>query len=401
MSVPRLRFKEFSEKWEFPPIGDILKIKSGFGFKASEYCGFGAKLLQIENVGYGKINWNTNSYLPFDYLDKYPELHLKENDIVIALNRPVTNNQLKISKISISDTPSILYQRVGKLCLINESIQPDYIFQVFSIYVKDFVLKQAIGSDQPFISITSLYKYRIPLPSFPEQTKIANFLTSIDEKISQLTQKYDLLKQYKKGVMQQIFSQKLRFKDEDGWEFPEWDEKFGNEVFDSVTDKDHNSDLPILAISQEHGAIPREMIDYNISVTDKSIETYKVVQIGDFIISLRSFQGGIEYSAYKGICSPAYVILRPWIEINRIFFRFYLKTENYIKELNRNIEGIRDGKMISYKYFSEILLPFPSLAEQTKIANFLTAIDDKITQAQTQLDAVKQYKKGLLQQLFV
>ncbi|PSJ18294.1 hypothetical protein [Nitrosomonas supralitoralis] len=131
--------------------------------------------------------------------------------------------------------------------------------------------------------------------------------------------------------MHQLLSQRLRFKDEDEdeREFPEWEEKFGNEVFDSITDKDHNSDLPVLAISQELGAVPLKMIDYNISAAEKRIETYKVVQIGGFIISLRSFQGGIEYSACKGIYSHAYVILRPSIEINRIFFRFYLKTKNY------------------------------------------------------------------------
>ena len=85
--------------------------------------------------------------------------------------------------------------------------------------------------------------------------------------------------------------------------------KFGNEIFENISDKNHNSDLPILAITQDNGAIPRDLIDYNVTVTDKSIESYKVVQIGDFIISLRSFQGGVEYSAYKGICSPAYIVL--------------------------------------------------------------------------------------------
>ena len=114
--------------------------------------------------------------------------------------------------------------------------------------------------------------------------------------------------------------------------------------------------MPILAISQEYGAVPREMINYQISVTEKSIDGYKVVEKGDFIISLRSFQGGIEYSNYKGICSPAYIILRSKIDINDHFYKTYFKTNNYIQELCRKLEGIRDGKMISYKYFSEIKL---------------------------------------------
>lgn len=211
----------------------------------------------------------------------------------------------------------------------------------------------------------------------------------------------NLLQQYKKGVIQQIFTQEISFKDEKGENFPDWKEKNGNDIFENISDKKHNSDLPILAITQEHGAIPRELIDYNISVTDKSVESYKVVQIGDFIISLRSFQGGIEFSNYKGICSPAYIILRPHIEINKQFFKYYLKTDNYIQELQKNLEGIRDGKMISFKYFSNIKLPLPCFEEQTKIANFLSAIDDKINLCQLQIEKTEVWKKGLLQQMFV
>ncbi len=158
----------------------------------------------------------------------------------------------------------------------------------------------------------------------------------------------------------------------------EWEEKNGNEIFKSISDKNHTSELPILAISQEHGAIPRDLIDYKITVTDKSISSYKVVRKGNFIISLRSFQGGIEYSEYDGICSPAYVILKSKIAISDYFFKYYLKTDRYILELNKKLEGIRDGKMISYGYFSEIKLPYPSLLEQKRIADLLSLIDKRI-----------------------
>lgn len=192
----------------------------------------------------------------------------------------------------------------------------------------------------------------------------------------------------------------LRFKDDDGNDFPDWEKKNGNDLFANISNKNHNSDLPILAITQEHGAIPRDMIDFNISVMDKSIDGYKVVDVGDFIISLRSFQGGIEYSNHRGICSPAYIILRSKVEIDKRFYKFYFKTENYIKSLNKKLEGIRDGKMISYKYFSEIELPFPCLEEQTKIANFLTAIDEKIDSLEKELNELKAYKKGVMQAIF-
>ncbi|EAM8271227.1 restriction endonuclease subunit S [Salmonella enterica subsp. enterica serovar Glostrup] len=181
---------------------------------------------------------------------------------------------------------------------------------------------------------------------------------------------------------------------------PGWDAVYGNKAFEQVSNKDHNSDLPILAITQEYGAIPREIIDYNVSVTEKSVQSYKVVDVGDFIISLRSFQGGIEYSEYKGLCSPAYVILRNKRDIDKRFFKQYFKAKSFIRDLTKNLEGLRDGKMISYNQFSEVLLPKPSPEEQRKIANCLASIDELITLHTQKLDALKDYKKGLMQQLF-
>ena len=179
-----------------------------------------------------------------------------------------------------------------------------------------------------------------------------------------------------------------------------WSYVHGNELFVPIVNKNHNSDLPVLSITQDHGAVPREMIDYNVIVSKKSIAGYKIVEVGDFIISLRSFQGGIEYSNYKGLCSPAYIILRRKNEtICNDFYRHYFKSYQFIQDLNRNLEGIRDGKMISYQQFSEILVPYPPLAEQQRIANCLSSIDECLNVANKKLELLKAHKKGLMQQL--
>ena len=180
----------------------------------------------------------------------------------------------------------------------------------------------------------------------------------------------------------------------------EWNYENGDELFDPIVNKNHNSDLPILAITQEQGAIPRDMIDYHVSVTDKSVESYKVVEVGDFIISLRSFQGGIEYSQYKGLCSPAYIILRKKTALENDFYRHYFKSRPFIRDLNKNLEGIRDGKMISYKQFSEILIPKPKPQEQQKIAACLSSLDELITAESQKLEVLKEHKKVVLQNLF-
>lgn len=200
------------------------------------------------------------------------------------------------------------------------------------------------------------------------------------------------------GNKKQALMPRLRFPEfraEDGW-----GSEFGNMIFDQISNKDHNSDLPVLAITQEQGAIPREMIDYHVSVTDKSLESYKVVEVGDFVISLRSFQGGIEFSRYRGICSPAYVILRLRHGHSEDYFRHYLKTDRFIAQMIKNLEGLRDGKMISYKQFSELELPIPPRDEQQKIADCLSSLDDLIAAETYKLDTLKTHKKGLMQQLF-
>lgn len=191
---------------------------------------------------------------------------------------------------------------------------------------------------------------------------------------------------------------KLRFpefRDAEGW-----DQKYGDELFDAVNNRSPSEALPILAITQEHGAIPRNQIDYHVSVTEQSIDSYKVVEKGDFVISLRSFQGGIEFSNYRGICSPAYVILRRKGEGSDGYFRHLFKSARFIHQLTRNIEGLRDGKMISYKQFSEQLIPVAKPPEQHKIASCLNSLDELVAAQSQKVEALKTYKRSLQQQLF-
>lgn len=181
---------------------------------------------------------------------------------------------------------------------------------------------------------------------------------------------------------------------------PGWETRSGDQLFDSINNQASADGLPVLAITQEHGAIPRDEINYHVSVSSKSIESYKEVCQGDFIISLRSFQGGIEYSSYHGICSPAYVILRQKFRGSSDFFQHYFKSDRFIRQLTRNLEGLRDGKMISYKQFCDQDLLFPNPREREKIADTLASLDELIEAESRKLQALGDHKKGLMQQLF-
>jgi type I restriction enzyme S subunit len=271
-------------------------------------------------------------------------------------------------------------------------------FLYFLVQTNKFInlANQSSGSKMPRADWNIVANSKFVLPKLDEQEKISGLFFSLDKRIQTQNKIIEELKSQIKELSIKLFSQKLRFKNYKGNSFPEWSNLKGNEIFDNISNKHHDSDLPILAITQEHGAIPRNLIDYQISVTNKSIESYKKVEKGDFIISLRSFQGGIEYSNYTGICSPAYIILRARIEIDRDFYRYYLRTKKYIKLLNKKLEGIRDGKMISYKYFSDITLPYPSVEEQIKISSFLFLLEKKLEQEKKLLRVLQKSKNVLL-----
>ena len=281
-------------------------------------------------------------------------------------------------------------------------------------YLKD---KANFGArfDRMNISNEDFFNLPIPFPPLAEQRRIAACLSALDEMLAATNGKLEQLKAYKKGLMQNLFVSsmgggkslninylqipKLRFPE--FYDEKEWIYYNGDKMFEPIVNKNHNSDLPVLAITQDQGAIPRDLIDYNVIVSDKSIEGYKVVEIGDFIISLRSFQGGIEYSNYKGLCSPAYIVLRKRNDdVCDDFYRYYFKSNQYIQDLNRNLEGIRDGKMVSYKQFSDIMIPCPKYEEQRKIASCLFAMDDQINAYTEKVGLLGQYKIGLMQRMF-
>ena len=179
----------------------------------------------------------------------------------------------------------------------------------------------------------------------------------------------------------------------------DWDVKPSKNLFSNYNDKNHNGDLTVLSASQEHGIIPRDKIDIDIKYNSENLKTYKKVQPGDFVISLRSFQGGIEYSEHLGLVSPAYTVLKSKPGVFNRFYRYYFKTIDFISRLNSTIYGIRDGKQIGYEDFSTLLLHNPPFREQEKIAEILSTWDKAILLMENLIEQKKKQKKWLIQNL--
>lgn len=172
------------------------------------------------------------------------------------------------------------------------------------------------------------------------------------------------------------------------------------DVFKNHTDKKHNGDLEILAATQENGIVPRSQIGIDIQCSEEGVNGYKKVSKGDFVISLRSFQGGIEYSEYDGIVSPAYTVLQPVREISDGYYRNYFKTDSFIQRLNGAIYGIRDGKQIGYQDFGDMCIYCPPIDEQKKIAEVLSCCDRVIELKQQLIAELQRLKSGFLQAMF-
>ena len=179
----------------------------------------------------------------------------------------------------------------------------------------------------------------------------------------------------------------------------EWRTPKAREVFIPVSNKNNNGDLEVLSVTQDKGVIPRSQVDIDIKYNEASVVGYKLVQKGNFVISLRSFQGGIEYSDYNGVVSPAYTVLENAIDICHTFYKYYFKTPDYINRLSIAVYGIRDGKQISYNDFSTISIPLPPLPEQKAIAEILTQQDRLIDLLQKLIDEKRRQKKYLMQTL--
>ena len=258
-----------------------------------------------------------------------------------------------------------------------------------------YLMSDGVHIEKLLFKTNDWMKRSLSLPPLHEQQKIATILSTQD-KVIELNEKLLAQKQQqKKYLMQQLLTGKKRLPGFDR----KWNYVKANEIFKSIVDKSHDGKLEVLSSTQDKGIVPRSQVDIDIKYNENSLSTYKKVCEGDFVISLRSFQGGIEYSNYAGIVSPAYTVLRAIVKIDNGYYKQFFKSSNYIKRLNVAVYGIRDGKQISYDDFGQIKIPVPLLEEQREVAKILSTADHEIDLLQKSIEAEKQKKKALMQLL--
>ncbi|MCK0514373.1 restriction endonuclease subunit S [Anaerobiospirillum sp. NML120448] len=303
-----------------------------------------------------------------------------------------------------------LHQRCYALYDFHNSIAVEYVYQYLLTKNSHFI-RYAVGSTVKSLRLGSFNTCEVIIPCLDEQHKIAEFLSTVDEKVEVLEKKLEALNSLKKGFMQKIFSQELRFKDDSGQDFPEWECKELNNIAKSVNLKNTAGDiLEPLTVSAEQGIVLQQDYFDRAITNEKNINGYTIVEKYDFIynprISSLAKAGPIKLSKVKtGVVSPLYTVFRvksshkDSIE----FLEHYFNSDAWVPYMQSVANyGARSDRMSLKKQdFYALPVIFPCLEEQRKIAEFLSAFDEKIEAVKRQVEAMKQVKKGLLQQMFV
>ena len=341
------------------------------------------------------IDDNTHIYTGLDLVSPNADLELKyrvqENDILFARTGATVGKTYLYNK-----NDGILFF-AGFLIRVNIPIDNSYYVyeQTLTGRYLNWIRIMSQRSGQPGINAQEYGTYSFPYCCVKEQQKIATILTTQD-KVIELKEKRLAEKQRQKMyLMQQLLTGKKRLPGYWGeWNFPK-----AKEVFQSVTDKNHKGDLMVLSATQDKGIMPRDEVDIDIKYEVSSLANYKKVCQGNFVISLRSFQGGIEYSAYTGLVSPAYTVLSSKKELCDEYYKQYFKSADFINRLNVAVYGIRDGKQISFEEFGRLRIPYPPINEQSAIAQVLSTADREISLLRQDIEQEKQKKKALMQLL--
>ncbi|MCI6382019.1 MAG: restriction endonuclease subunit S [Fusobacterium mortiferum] len=405
--VPKLRFKEFSDEWQEKKLGEITKITAG-----------GTPSTTKIEYWNGNIKWMNSGELNLKYVYEV-QGRITEEGLKNSSTKLIPKNCVLIGLAGQGKTRGTVAINFIELCTNQSiaSILPNYqsfipLFLYFNLDNRYEELRglSTGGGGRGGLNLGILNSLTSNFPSLQEQEKIANFLSSIDKKISLIEEKLELFREYKKGVMQKIFSQELRFKDSEGNDYPEWEEKKLGEVFERIIEKNVENNTNVLTISAQYGLISQ--VDFfNKSVAGKDLSKYYLLQKGDFAYN-KSYSNGYPMGAIKklkfyekGIVSTLYICFRLK---NKKYSTNYFEQYFESKKIDKNIqeiaqEGARNHGLlnISVQDFFNIYIPFPLLEEQQKIADFLSSIDSKIENIEKELEGLKEFKKGLLQQMFV
>ena len=416
MAVPKLRFKEFDGDWANFNLGDISDIKTGpFGstLHQKDYVEIGTPIITVEHLGEVGL---TSQNLPL----------VSDEDKVRLKSYMLDEGDLAFSRVGSVDRCAIITGKEkgwlfsGRILRVRPNKKlvhsKNLMYALKTEDAKYRIRSVAVGQTMPSLNTEILKNFSINLSnSVEEQTKIASFLSVVDEKISQLTQKHALLTQYKQGMMQKLFSQQIRFKADDGSEFGEWEEvRLGNLVdltsgFAFKSDFFSEDGNKLITPKNFTTTGKANFTDTNTKWTTEISDKKYICRPNDLLVLLTDLTQSCELLGKPILLSQddgnvllnqRIVKIIPNRKLEKPFLLYLLLTDDFHELIVSTASGTT-VKHSSNKVLQNFHFYLPCLEEQTKIANFLSAIDQKIEVVAQQIEQAKTWKKGLLQQMFV
>lgn len=403
--VPNLRFKEFSGEWESKPLGelDVVLTRGPFGSALKKEI-MVPKEDNTYKVYEQKHAIQKDSTIGEYYISelKYKELirfSVSPGDFIMSCSGTIG----EIFKIPQNAEKGVINQALLKFS-VGKSINEDFFLYSFRKNLQSLETK---GSGIKNITSVKFLKdeFIISFPKIEEQEKIASFFSFIDKKIELQTEKVEELKNYKKGLMQKIFSQELRFKDENGNEYPEWEEVNLRKILKEVSEKTTVINQYEVISSTNNGLYLQK--DYfNREIASKDNIGYKILKRNQVVLSPQNlWMGNINLnSKYDiGMVSPSYKIFDIKSEFDSSYIGFILRTDRAFYEYKQASEQGASivRRNLNMDLFYDVSFNLPCKAEQFKISKFINKIDCKIEQEVEKLESLNEYQKGLLQQMFI
>lgn len=404
--IPSLRFPEFERNWEEKKIGNCtVKVGSGSTPKGGSkiYTKEGIPFIRSQNVYENRLVLADIVYITAEIDSKMKGSRIKPLDILLNITGASIGRSCVVPK---TFTNGNLNQHVS-IIRLKEDYSPYFLqLNLSSFKGQKKIARMQAGGGREGINFDAIRSIKVLFPSLPEQTKIANFLTTIDTRLQQLHKKKTLLGQYKKGVMQKIFLQEVKFKDDEGKKFPSWEVKqVGDFLIERNTKAPKSEKFPLMSFVAQKGVTPKgERYNREFLVKDGDNKKYKQTEYGDFIYSSNNLEtGSIGLNRYGSACiSPVYSIFQIRELCDYRFISTYLVRKSFLNKMVRFRQGVVYGQWrIHESDFLKIEEKIPSNEEQKKIADFLTIIDEKISFVSQQIQKTEAYKKGLLQRMFV
>ena len=355
--------------------------------------------------------------------DSYVAETIRKYNIVdegmIVLNGLNLNFDFVTQRVAIVRERGIITSAYMSFSVKDENqVLPDYANLLLKSYDSCAALHNMGGGVRKILNFDELKHCQFVLPPITVQHKIVDFLYNkcgeIDGLISDIQSEIDTLEQYKRSVISEAVTKGLNpnvevKQDKIEWidAIPaHWQQLKGKYLFVQRNEKGNKIELQLLSPTQSYGVIPQSKYEELSGMSAVKLNEgtnftlLKTIHKGDYCISLRSFQGGFEYSTYEGVVSPAYQVFYPMVEICDGYYKYLFKEKSFIAVINSFTLSLRDGKNIAFDDFGNTFIPYPPIGEQRAIAEFLdekcAEIDGCIVDKQSQIDTLESYKKSII-----